>query len=375
MATRLSDIFFALLRAGMWEQDVQILPYGPVDFDAIYEMASDQTVIGQIGAGMEHITDTKVEKMKARPFLTWVIAQEQQNTAMNEFIGWLFGRLKEEGITAVLVKGQGVAQCYSRPNWRACGDVDLLLDVENYNEAKKVLSPLAASTESEDLFKQHKALEIGGFDVELHGSLRTYVSKEINRGTDAVQEEMFKGKRFRYWDNSGVPVALPCQDDDVIFIFNHILGHFFVGGIGFRQICDWCRLLWTYRKSLDLRLLESRIKGMGLMSEWKAFAALAVDYLGMPASAMPLYSPDRRWSRKASRIVSYIFDTGNFGHNRDMSHLSRYPSIVRSFLRAWSHFKDNLRICRIFPLDTPKFFLYYLTSKTGKTVGRLTVNG
>ena len=34
---------------------------------------------------------------------------------------------------------------------------------------------------------------------------------------------------------------------------------------------------------------------MGLMSEWKAFAAVAVDWLGMPVEAIPLYSSNRKW--------------------------------------------------------------------------------
>lgn len=313
-----TEAFFALLRSGLWEKEVSLQPYEPVDFDAIYKLAEDQTVIGLLAAALEHV-DKKVEKQKARPFLFWVIAQEQRNTSMNEFVGWLFSRLGEEGIAAALVKGQGVAQCYERPLWRAAGDIDLLLDKENYEKAKAVLTPLATSVEQEEVARLHLAMQLGGFDVELHGSLRTDVSKGMNRGADAVQDEMFTGKRFRYWDYNGDSVALPCPDDDIIFIFIHFLGHFFIGGIGLRQICDWCRLLWTYRESIDASLLQSRLRSYGLMSEWKAFAALVVDYLGMPVEAMPLYSSDERWSRKASRIVSYIFDTGNFGHNRDMS--------------------------------------------------------
>ena len=38
---------------------------------------------------------------------------------------------------------------------------------------------------------------------------------------------------------------------------------------------------------------------MGLMSEWLAFAALGVDHLGMPVEAMPMYSGEKRWKRKA----------------------------------------------------------------------------
>jgi len=362
-----TKVFFALLRSGLWEQELCLLPYGPVDFDTVYELASDQTVVGLVAAGIEHITDTKVPKLQARPFLIDSIRSEQRNASMNEFIVWLFTRLDEEGITAVLVKGQGIAQCYARPEWRAAGDIDLLLDEENYHKAQTVLTKIAASVDAEDSSRLHQAMKMGGFDIELHGTLRTDVSAGMNRGVDAVQAEMFTGRRFRVWSNDSISVLLPCPDDDVIFIFTHILGHFFIGGIGLRQICDLCRLLWTYRDSIDASLLESRLRNMGLMSEWKAFAALAVDYLGIPVEVMPLYSPAKKWSRKATRIVSYIFDTGNFGHNRDMSGFSHYPAVVRRLARVWMHFKDNVRLCTVFPVDVPKFFCHYLVSKTAKT--------
>ncbi len=51
---------------------------------------------------------------------------------------------------------------------------------------------------------------------------------------------------------------------------------------------------------------------MGLMSERKAFAALSADYIGMPVEALPLYSSERKWSGKASRILSFVLETGNF---------------------------------------------------------------
>ena len=50
-----------------------------------------------------------------------------------------------------------------------------------------------------------------------------------------------------------------------------------------KRVCDWCRLLYTYRDSLNYGLLEQRIKSAGLMREWKAFGALAIEYLGFPA--------------------------------------------------------------------------------------------
>ena len=76
---------------------------------------------------------------------------------MNYFIGVLVEKMREAGIYTVLVKGQGVGQCYERPLWRSCGDVDLFFDAENYERAKGFLTPLAMEVEPEEKRKKHLA--------------------------------------------------------------------------------------------------------------------------------------------------------------------------------------------------------------------------
>ena len=95
---------------------------------------------------------------------------------------------------------------------------------------------------------------------------------------------------------------------------------------------------------------------MGLVSEWHAFAAFAVDSLGMPAEAMPLYDASDRWSRKARRIRAFILKVGNFGHNRDQSYYSRYPFLVRKAISMGRRCGDLVRHTLIFPLDSLRFF-------------------
>ena len=95
---------------------------------------------------------------------------------------------------------------------------------------------------------------------------------------------------------------------------------------------------------------------MGLMSEWKAFGSFAVEYLGMPTEGMPLYSPNKRWKRKADKICSFIMEVGNFGHNRDMSYYSSKPYFVQKVISLGQRFGDLFRHARIFPMDSLRFF-------------------
>lgn len=352
MSYSVYPVFFELLKAGLWEQSARLMPYEPLDFDALYKLADEQSVVGLVAAGLEHMEDRKVKKPEAVQFLKRVFSLEGRNQDINGFICGLYGKMREAGILSVLVKGQGVGRCYARPQWRAVGDVDLLLDAENYDKAKAFLSPLASHIDKEAEENKHWGMTIDSWTVELHGTLHGHISRYADAVVDQVQKEMMEHQRFRIWDNGGTEILLPAPDEDVIFVFSHIQQHFFRGGIGLRQICDWIRLLWTFRGSIDRNLLESRIREMRMMTEWKAFAALAVDYLGMPADAMPLYDSSARWRRKARRISTFILRVGNFGHNRDRRIYKKYPYVVYKAISLGRHIGDFFVNLFIFPLDS-----------------------
>lgn len=350
--------FFALMRAGLWNKDVLLSPFGKVDYQEVERLAEEQSVIGLVTAGLEHVKDSPVSKEIILQFIGATLQIEETNKEMNLFIAYLIEKMRREaGVYSLLVKGQGVAQCYEKPLWRSSGDVDLLLDKDNYEKAKLYLTPLAESIEEENTRVRHLGMEIDSWVVELHGSLRGGISNRQNALIDRIQEDTFLNGKVRVWNDDGIDVFLPAPDNDVLLIFNHFVDHFFRGGLGLRQVCDWCRLLWTYRDSINRELLEERLCKMGFLSEWKAFAALAVDYLGMPVGAMPFYDASRRWSRNAQKIVSFILEVGNFGHNRDNSFYMKYPLVASKLISLWRHLGDFFRHLFIFPKNSINVFI------------------
>ena len=117
-------------------------------------------------------------------------------------------------------------------------------------------------------------------------------------------------------------------------------------------MCDWCRLLWVYRDSFDKELLERRLIIMGLMTEWWSFSELAICYLGLPMEAMPLCNNRGKWKRKSNRILSFIMETGNFGHTRDLSY-RQVSSATRRRFETFLHISsDTIKRYSIFPFDS-----------------------
>ena len=359
------DFFLQLLKTGLWAdvESTDILNQGvteSVNWEEMYQLAEEQSVVGLVLAGIEH----SYVKPPQELLLQWigeVQILEQQNKAMNNFVAQLNKRLWQNKIYGLLVKGQGVAQCYEKPQWRACGDIDLLMDDNNYEKAKDLLIPLADEVQGEEIWKKHQTLIIKDFDIELHGKMPFGLSHNADKVLDEVIDDVLKRGCARVWTHNNSDIYLPNADNDVIIIFTHLLRHFFIEGVGLRQICDWCRLLYRYSSELDIRLLESRIKKAGLMSEWKAFAALAVVYLGMPVEVMPFY--DARFKVKGERVLERILKCGNFGHNHDLSYRAKYSGMTYKLVALWRRINDFAGFTRIFPIDAPKFFVHYVFRK------------
>lgn len=346
------DAFFALVRAGLWEKEERLAKFGAFDFSEVKKLAEEQSVVGLVAAGLGHISDVEVPKSIVLQFIAQTLQLEQRNSAMNHFIADLVAQMYKEDIYTLLVKGQGIAQCYERPLWRACGDVDLFFSKDNYYKAKSFFYSKAVSIVEENKKVLHLGLTIGPWLVELHGSLRSRCLLKMDHLIDIIQDDIFCGRAVRTWMNGNTPIYVPAPNNDVVIIFTHIIKHFFRGGIGLRQICDWCRLLWTYRDTIDQELLEKRIRTYGLLTEWRAFGVFVVNYLGFPIEAMPLYSKDKRWLKKARRINSFVINVGNFGHNRDLSYYSNRSFLTRKAISLWRHTKDSINHVLIFPIDS-----------------------
>ncbi len=343
--------FLELVRAGLWERDASLLPYDNIDFKEVYQLAKEQTVTGLTAAGLEHVSDVKPPKEIVLSFVGDALQLEQHNIMLNYFVSVLVEKLRGADIYTLLVKGQGIAQCYERPLWRECGDIDFFLSESNYEKAKTFLTPLASSFHNEDMTRLHLSMKIESWEVELHGNLKTFLWRKLDKVIDDLQKVVFCEGAVRSWMNRNTQVFIPRVDEDVIFVFTHILQHFYRGGVGMRQICDWCRLLWKYGESINKQILKNRLCEMGVMSEWKTFSAFAVNYLGMPVESMPFYSSSSCWNRKANVLVGLILEMGNMGHSRDNGYQYNKPVSLRRTITLWRLSKDNARQLLITPIN------------------------
>ena len=200
--------FFALLRAGLWSDgNLDLRINRTTDWQEVYRLSTEQSVLGLVLDGLDH-SDVKPPQMLLLQWIGEVQMIEQRNKEMNTYIAELIEKLRESDVYAILVKGQGVAQCYEKPFWRCSGDVDLLLSNDNYLKAKSALKPIASEVANEDVMTKHQALVINGFDVELHGKMPFTLSMRVEAGIDEVLDDLFCRGNVRSWDCNGTQICL-----------------------------------------------------------------------------------------------------------------------------------------------------------------------
>ena len=109
-------------------------------------------------------------------------------------------------------------------------------------------------------------------------------------------------------------------------------------------------------KPQDFSFFHRSEKLVQLMSEWKVFGAMTVEFLGMPVEALPFYSPDSSCNKKAERLMSFILTTGNMGANRDLIYYDRHSYVVSKLMSLKWHTTDAIEQFFIFPLDSMKIW-------------------
>lgn len=325
--------FTALVKAGLWEQEVRLSQFGDINYSEVMRLAEEQSVVGLVTVGLAYAHDVKVPQTVLLQFIGQSLQIEQRNREMNNFIAETVKGMRKAGLYGLLMKGSGLAQCYLKPLWRSCGDIDFFFSRRVYEEAVDFFLKQENAVEVQNAhYTKSFGVVIEPWFIELHGTLRNGLSSRMDREIDKVQNDLFYERNFRSWMIGDTTVFLPGIDDDVFLVFVHFVRHFYKGGLCLRQLCDWCRLLWKYHSKIDVRLLEKRLRRAGLFSEWRGFATVAVEYLGIPVDAMPLYSHDKKW-RKGYKIVGLMLNGYSGNKYRDTFLIARiYPWNTLRFL-------------------------------------------
>ncbi|SRR5574344_39082 len=306
------EIFIKLLQSGLWNQPL-LSSFDPlkVKWDEVYNMSMKQSVWGVVTDAINNLPAECQPPIKLQQQMNYLLSRNRTNHArLNDTLVKIVSMLYDNGISPVLLKGQGVATYYHDPTLRCCGDIDLYIGLENYDSACKIAKQFGEEKESIESTKHYHFMH-NGVAIELHRIAEQLPGRRYNNSFQKWTKEMLTADSCRRLKFAEADVLVPPADFEVLYIFNHAFHHFLNGGVGLRQLCDWTLALDKYNGIIDLQMLENNLNKFGLMRGWKLFGCIATDVIGLPKDKFPFY--DSSYLSKSEKVLNMIFNEGNFG--------------------------------------------------------------
>lgn len=363
--------FLELLRAGLWgvAADPENFKPDSVDWKAVLRIAKEQTMLAVVADGIETLPKELWPPKEVMMKLAMMrLKIEQTHVLLNSTIAQIVRALDAQGVPSVLLKGQGIAQNYLRPESRTCGDIDLYTGHGGYQKAFEIIESLHEGRAHKEAaeWEHHMHTNLNGVEVEIHRKTSYLHGKRIDANFQAwtreCLDEEFGTGSLPVWDNDGTSVELPPATYNAFFILHHAVRHMTTEGVGFRQICDWVMLLHKCHTQVDVDMLSRKLKELGMETIWQEFGRLVVNYLGLPASELPLAPADLAPTRTTRMLLQHIFISGNFGrfdaNGRDRS---KVPYLVRKWRSFTFQSRRLMKLFRLFPGYSLAYMWHWFT--------------
>jgi hypothetical protein len=359
MNNQLKDIFFQLLRIGLWGEGklTLISPITLEDWNTIRKYAANHTVEGIIYDSFTFLEEHQLPPQSLR--LKWAVRMDQierHNDKMNQVIAEQFSLFNDQGIRPILQKGQGVASYYRNPSHRISGDIDWCFEADGYEMAIKYLK------DSQINFQDSAGLNLDynwkGIHIEHHKKTfdfrnplrRNYLNKLLLEYKD----------RQKVVTINAVPVQLLAPELQLLQVNVHILKHLITYGIGLRQFCDSARLYHCTASQIDPVALEKIYRKTGILKWIHLLHRILVEQIGLPNTSLPFAYPE---NINADWMLDEVWYSGNFGLNderyKDGKDLKLF-TMPDSPKRLWQNFRRYIKYA---PQETIAFPLLHAYAK------------
>lgn len=285
-------------------QELSITP-SDQDWCAIYEESVRQTVVGICLAGIEKLPSE--QRPPKKMLLKWIGIAEQirsKNKCIDKQTATIWKQLKQDGLEAAILKGQGIAQEYGKlAGLRQSGDIDIWV-IGGY---QKVCDYVQQTHPTEDV--AYHRFHYDYFDdteVELHHR-PTLMRNLLDDRKLTKWYNSFYADNFDYYEDKGF--AVPPVEFNRIFILTHIYRHFLFEGIGLRQVIDYYFVLKA-NGGRDKEDIAKILKELRLTSFAEAVMWILQEVLGLDERCLICGINEK----EGRFVLKEIEQTGNFGY-------------------------------------------------------------
>lgn len=187
-------------------------------------------------------------------------------------------KLKDAGIPCAVIKGSTVSVNYPEPMIRTLGDIDILVNVSDYEKTIELLCGNEYEDESSENHQFHYKYTTQGVAVEIHKSVTEYSDDEY-------------GEKVRSFMNNALGDIIIKQIDEFSFpsltnkyqaatLLLHTQRHFYENRLPIRMLCDWAMFVESVSKEEWDNIVYPFVSEMKLNSLCDGLCAICAEYLG-----------------------------------------------------------------------------------------------
>lgn len=311
----MTTLFLSLLKVSVQSSDQLAYVPSAEEWKRLYDLAAKHALLGVCFNGVQRLYKTQPEAMVNLPaklkmrWLAITATVQRHNELMNVRCKELQQQINEAGLSACVLKGQGVATYYvlqdcktSLANLRQSGDIDMWIKggydvVCNYVQRTHPSSDVSYHRFHYDVFKDT--------EVELHHRPSMMNSPFHNRKLQRWADEFTPDQFVRVKD---LGFDMPNSSFNKIFLLCHIYRHFVSEGIGLRQLMDYYFVLLNSDTDENEEVVQ-KLCQIG-MQRFTAAVMWMMQHLFNLGSNKMLCQPN---SKEGAYVLHEILQAGNFG--------------------------------------------------------------
>lgn len=232
----------------------------------------------------------------------------------------IYGRLKEAGVKALVVKGIVLRMLYPNNHERCSGDEDIYIRKEDFSIVDSVLTSSGFMLSEKNKNRREPQQETAyisaktGLIIEVHIDLfdpAIGLYKAMNDRFESVFENSIE------IHICGTSIHTLSYSDHLLFLILHCAKHFVCMGFGIRQVCDLVLLCNTYGKEIDYPRVWQQVTQLGYQTFLLNLLAIGREYMGL-SDQMVWYPPTAEMTDiHSDALLEDIMKAGIFGQSNE----------------------------------------------------------
>lgn len=350
---RTERAFFTLVRAGLWEREVdelQLFPLSDAEWMQVFKLANQQTVGALTFQGACQLPDEFMpNELILQQWLAVVDATERTGRQMNRVLNGLFQLMESHDVHPILLKGQGIAALYLQPLQRNCGDIDLYFP-NTADETKALTVMREAGCNPELMADGSYSYTWQGVEIEHHTRLIDIHNPNCQHYIQELIATEGFGKRT------------PTPMLNLLLLDSHILKHILGHGIGLRQVADMARAYVAFHGNFKAQKFEEICRKTGIYRWTCQLNTFLVDMLGLPVEVLPF---EERDAAVMPEVLNKILKGGNFGMHGESRGAEGQSVLQRKWNTLKALLKDSKLSFRLAPKEAFWLFVGLLKGQKG----------